>query len=274
MRIENDEKEKVVSGISGGVMVLGLMGGMAVATDLPPNWDITGTWEGWSYLEAYEFDLMVDSQDDDGNFTGTMEYPGLGISATISGSVSGNNVTFTREDEGSTYWATLSGTITSTSMSGTFIDINNVTGDWEAFGSATLIYEARVTGGGQILAESGIEDRHGRDINYRISFGGGAYIVNGELWIEGLEVTFHHVSVDEVVKGKFVAESLTEVNFFGDVTLANYTVLGTFNGDPGYKMVVRAQDSGEPGGEDNIRFELWDNGSLVYDSFLSGDFCF
>lgn len=128
-------------------------------------------------------------------------------------------------------------------------------------------WEARVTDGGQILAESEKLHRNERNIDYRISFGGGAYIVNGEYWLDGLEVTFHHVSEKLVVKGKFIAESLTEMNFFGDGTVANYTVLGKFNDVPGYEMIVRAQDSGEPGCEDNIRFELWENSTPIYDSY-------
>ena len=136
-----------------------------------------------------------------------------------------------------------------------------------------MIWEARVSGGGQMLAESGDLHRNGRDINYRISFGGGSYIVNGEYWFDGLEVTFHHVSNEDVMGGKFVGTSLLDMDFnFATDGVANYQVQGDFNGEPGYRMIIRVQDSGEPGSEDNLRFELWDGSGKVYDSFDSGDF--
>ena len=152
--------------------------------------------------------------------------------------------------------------------------IYNVTAEVYCFEAIAeiAVYEARVAGGGQILADSGILHRNGRDINWRISFGLGAYIVNDQYWLDGCEVTFHHVSNADVVKGKFVATSLTEMNFFGDGTVANFTVLGDFNDTSGYRMIIRLQDSGEPGWQDNVRFELWEGGTRVYDSYLSGDF--
>lgn len=61
------------------------------------------------------------------------------------------------------------------------------------------------------------------------------------------------------------------MNFFGDGTVANYTVQGEFNGESGYYMIIRVQDSGEPGFQDNLRFELH-NETKIYDSRLSGDF--
>ena len=46
------------------------------------------------------------------------------------------------------------------------------------------------------------------------------------------------------------------------------------NGVKDYRMMIRVQDSGEPGFEDNIRFELWEDSTQVnvYDSYASGDF--
>lgn len=134
------------------------------------------------------------------------------------------------------------------------------------------VYEARVAGGGQILAESGIVHKNGGDINWQISFGVGAYIVGGQYLLDSCEITFHHVSVSEVVKGKFVGTTITTMAFFGDGSVANFRVLGEFDAEGGYHMWVRLQDSGEPGWQDNVRFELWKGGTLVYDSYVSGDF--
>jgi len=59
---------------------------------------------------------------------------------------------------------------------------------------------------------------------------------------------------------------LVGMNFYGDGTVANYTVEGEFNGDSGYSIPIPVQDAGEPGFEDNIRFRLRENGSEIYDS--------
>ena len=257
-------------------LVFGLMPGIAGAVTPPPNWDISGDWmlDFAGGNDNREFRDIV--QDVDGNVSGQFwwlngavwEYGG-----TLDGYVSGNDLyLFYERPAPLVYTGEFNGTITKDGISGTFGASSGFTGTWSTTGNSRLLWEARVTGGGQILADSSMTDKKGNYINFKISFGGGAYIVNGEYWLDGLEVTFHNVSVEDIVKGKFVATSLTEMNFYEDGTIANYTVLGTFNDESGYKMIVRLQDSGEPGFEDNIRFELWEGSSKVYDSRLSGDF--
>ena len=62
------------------------------------------------------------------------------------------------------------------------------------------------------------------------------------------------------------------MNFFDDGSVANFTVLGEFNGMAGYKMIIRVEDFDEPGCLDNTRFELYNGSTPVYDSYNSGDF--
>lgn len=130
----------------------------------------------------------------------------------------------------------------------------------------TPAVSGRVTGGGQIRTESGVPHRNGRDINYKISFGIGAFCEDGVLSLHGTTVVFHNVSDGNIKGGKFMGEELTEMNFFADGSVANYTVLGRFNNVQGYKMIIRVEDAGEPGREDSIRFELYQGSTLLYDS--------
>jgi hypothetical protein len=212
------------------VFLLGFMGGMAGANPPPPNWDISGSWlldfDGGTANREF-VDLV---QDGDGNVTGEFwwinnddnwEYGG-----TLSGYVSGNDLYLDYDRDPIPYTGVFEATINKYGMIGTFVASSGFSCDWSTAGSPQLLYQARVTGGGQILAESGVLHKNGRDINYKISFGGGSYIVNGEYWFDGLEVTFHNVSAPKIKGGKFVGESLTVMNFFGDGTVANYTVLG------------------------------------------------
>ncbi|MBN2182534.1 MAG: hypothetical protein JW715_11530 [Sedimentisphaerales bacterium] len=147
-----------------------------------------------------------------------------------------------------------------------------------AIGYAVSEYEARITGGGQIITETGAKKKDW----YKISFGVGAYRIDGQCFLECCDVTFHNVSNDGIDKWKFVATELTEMNFFEDGvkytpgSVANFTVLGYLEDEDGESqgdasMIIRLQDSDEPGFLDNIRFELY-QGSKVYDSYSSGDF--
>ena len=240
-----------------------------VLASSPPNWDVSGSWllDFAGGTENREFVDLV--QDSDGNVSGEFYWLTNGnweYGGTLLGHVSGNDLYLFYDRDPIDYTGEFNGTITKYGMSGTFEASSGFTCNWSTVGSPTLLWEARIAGGGQILAESGVLHRSGRDINWRISFGLGAYIVNGEYWLDGCEVTFHHVSVDEVIKSKFVAADITDMNFFGDGTVANFEVLGDFNDTPGYRMIIRLQDSGEPGCQDNVRFELYDGGGKVYDS--------
>lgn len=100
---------------------------------------------------------------------------------------------------------------------------------------------------------------------------GGSYIVNDEFYFNGLEVTFHNVSNPSVNGGKFIGVEVYYMNFNFNEGVANYRVRGTFNGDAGYWMMIRVQDSGEPNfNAYNLRFEL--HGDHSYDSYSSTDF--
>ena len=69
--------------------------------------------------------------------------------------------------------------------------------------------------------------------------------------------------------------SVTEINFFDDGSVANFTLLGELDGVPGYSMRVPLEDNGEPGSGcetgdspdacDTIRFVLTGS-SFTYDS--------
>jgi hypothetical protein len=47
------------------------------------------------------------------------------------------------------------------------------------------------------------------------------------------------------------------------------TLLGTLNGETGYRMIFRAGDDGSPGFADTIRITLYEGTILVYDTHVS-----
>lgn len=257
----------------------GLINHRSEAVNPDPNWDISGDWviNFAGGTENREFRGLV--QDEYGNVTGTFWWDDdldtstpMVYGGTLVGYVSGNDLYFDYDRDPINYTGYFIGTIDKYGMSGTFDASSGFHCEWSVEGSPELLYEARITGGGQIVQDTGETSKNGKAINYKISFGGGSYIVNGDYWLDGLEVTFHNVSDEEIIGGKFYATSLTNMNFNFSEGVANYTLLGTFNEESGYKMIVRVQDSGEPGGEDNIRFELYEGASKIYDSYGSGDF--
>jgi len=106
--------------------------------------DVTGTYT-WLVLGTYEHDLVIDTQNPDGTFSGTGGYPAGNApynlagqtSETITGQVIGNQITFTTTYVGPYnpgYSATVSGTIAAdASMSG------NSPWEWHTTsGAATL----------------------------------------------------------------------------------------------------------------------------------------
>jgi hypothetical protein len=133
---------------------------------------------------------------------------------------------------------------------------------------AAIGYSARIAGGGQIQVEQGAKKKD----MYKIAFGMGAYIVDGEYVLDSCEVTFHNVSNDAIDKYKFVGETILEMNFYGDGSVANCRVSGDLENNDGYVvddscyMWIRVQDSGEPAWWDNIRLQLLDAGDYNYDS--------
>lgn len=115
---------------------------VAVASEPPPpNWDVSGTWEGNSGLTgnlAYHF-FMTLSQDASGSVTGTFYYTNASPTGTINGHVQGNEFYFIRNDTSSSYWASCNPCIISA-------DGSNFHGyglgpgqnvEWEAWGQAT-----------------------------------------------------------------------------------------------------------------------------------------
>ncbi len=264
-------------------LVMGLTIGSAGAVTPAPNWDISGTWvlDFAGGTANREFRDVV--QDEFGNVTGEFWWFTSGAweyGGTLVGTVSGNDLyLYYDRAPAYVYEAEFVGTISKEGIQGTFQGLVGTSFycDWSASGTLRLLYEARIAGGGQILAESMSElDKKGNPQEYKISFGMGVFIVNGAYWLDGLDVTFHNVSNNDVDKGKFVADEITNILYFSEGTVTRFYVNGTFNDEPGYNMIIRAEDAGEPGspvdtGEpgfyaDNIRFELFNGSTPVYDS--------
>jgi hypothetical protein len=68
----------------------------------PPNWNVSGTWEGESGLKGvlgYGF-VMTITQDANANVTGTIVYPAHSITRTVTGTVEGNDFSFITEGGG------------------------------------------------------------------------------------------------------------------------------------------------------------------------------
>jgi hypothetical protein len=129
-----------------------------------------------------------------------------------------------------------------------------------------------VYGGGQIIEETDSKPKN----DFKISFGGWAYDV-GSSHMGEWEVNFHNVDDDIYDKSKFRGTDITNMNWYTPTSntctsAMNLTVNGEWNGNPGYKLVMRAGDNGAPGKGDTVRFELWNGGIRVYDTSLDGDF--
>jgi len=133
-----------------------------------------------------------------------------------------------------------------------------------------------VYGGGQILEDKG-------DELFKVSFGGYAVEVDEGVYEGEWEVNFHDVSGDALDQTKFHSNQVVLMNFYEGNSATcdhamNMTLLGSWQGMPGFKMIFRAGDFGPPGGWtdsafDTIRFELWDdNNDKVYDSHWKSEF--
>lgn len=270
---------KVISILLALMLVMGVTIGTVGAVAPAPNWDISGTWtlDFAGGTANREFVDLV--QDEYGNVEGMFWWLNGGIweiGGYLEGYVSGNDLylKYDRKEYYSVpYIAEFVGTISKTGMEGTFQGLEGTSyyNTWTATGNPTLLYEARISGGGQLRNESGVFDNKDRDINYKISFGLGIFIVNGQHWLDGATVTFHNVSVEEAIGGKFEAQSILSTDFNFPEGIANCRVSGTFNDEPGYSMWIRVQDGGEPA-YDNVRFELWKGSACIYDTHFSDDF--
>jgi hypothetical protein len=130
------------------VMPLGLAL-TAGATTSPPNWNVVGTyvWSKTVTSGTYVSDMVITTENPDGTFTGTGGYPAGSApytapsqtAETITGQVTGNNITFTTTNLGPYYpgnVTTLTGTIADNgSMSGTSPTWQTTSGNAVALGS-------------------------------------------------------------------------------------------------------------------------------------------
>ena len=206
------------------------------------------------------------------------------VQATISPVIEGVTVTFTITGPNSaesgtavtnasgvasfTYTGSSAGTdsiVASVSFEGTTIAASAVQKTW---------YDRFVSGGGQLVEEAGPK----RPEWHVISFGGFAAQAGAGNFIGEWQVNFHNVGVDAFDKSSFHTTSIDAMNFYvRDCGIAmNFTATGVWNGIPGYKMIFRAQDAGEPGNLDNARIQLYEGsaiqGTEVYDTYWSGEF--
>lgn len=112
-----------------------------------------------------------------------------------------------------------------------------------------------------------------READYHISYGG-SVVEDGSStdWV----VQFHTVSEAAVSGGTFEATGFEEFVFAVSdnpeecIAAARMRLTGTFNGEPGYKVIVRLGDAGKLfkdfDADDTIRFELLGSGGIIYDS--------
>jgi hypothetical protein len=87
------------------------------------------------------------------------------------------------------------------------------------------------------------------------------------------------VGTDEYDKATFHTTSIYDMNFYHDGCIAmNFHATGVLNGTPGYRIIFRAQDAGEPGSLDNVRIQLFDGTGEIYDTdpleFTAESACF
>lgn len=144
------------------------------------------------------------------------------------------------------------------------------------------LLDGNVHGGGQIIEEQEFE-RKGKPEEYKISFGGQLYDAGPAGIFGDWEVNFHNVGDDDFDKSKFHGDEITEVNFFDGSSntcdeAVNFTVLGSLDGEEGYRMILRAGDWGngnygnssnveEDFNADTVRIELYKVGEgKVYDT--------
>jgi len=130
-----------------------------------------------------------------------------------------------------------------------------------------------VHGGGHAL------EKNGKRKNWLdFSFGG----VVGDAGSSGLvgdwTVVLHNVNNGDD-KGKFHGSDVTALNLFAGNSgtcdeAVNFTVMGSYNGEDGARMIFRGGDQGSPNHNlDTVRVELWDaSNSKVYDSHWQGEF--
>jgi hypothetical protein len=126
------------------------------------------------------------------------------------------------------------------------------------------VVDGYVSGGGQLIEEQDGLKR--KDWNV-ISFGGSAASAGASGFIGQWQINFHNVGTDEYDKATFHTTSIYDMNFYHDGCIAmNFHATGVLNGTPGYRIIFRAQDAGEPGSLDNVRIQLFDGTGEIYDT--------
>ncbi|MEN8040990.1 MAG: hypothetical protein ABFR95_05750 [Actinomycetota bacterium] len=131
-------------------------------------------------------------------------------------------------------------------------------------------------GGGQLITES-LDDWDKQP--YKVSFGGYIDDIDGALDCEW-QLNVHNVSGTDLDKTKFHGTTCTSFNTWGpDVQsladgVANLTVLGTWNGEPGYRAIFRMEDRTEPSDLDTFRVTVYHGSDVVFESsvYQGGDF--
>lgn len=128
-----------------------------------------------------------------------------------------------------------------------------------------------VSGGGQILDTDGL----------KVSFGVYALDKGSDGYDGEVQINFHNVGDDAFDKSKFHGEVVTDIVFWpSDNASCNAAVTlyvdGSWEGMPGYSVILRAADFDAPGhwtGEafDTVRVELFDGSTEIYDTH-DGDF--
>lgn len=126
-----------------------------------------------------------------------------------------------------------------------------------------------MNGGGHLL------DENGKRKNWKdLSFGTELSTNGGSDYTGSLDVVFHNVGVHSLDKTSFHGTQVTSVNLFAPDSAScesamNMTVLGSWNGTPGYKAIFRAGNSSAPASTnpDTVRITLYDAANhVVYDT--------
>ncbi len=148
--------------------------------------------------------------------------------------------------------------------------------NWTPNGTVALQVTARtpevtasVNGGGHLLNGEGKK----KDL-LDISFGGNVNQWSDDSLSGEWNVVLHNVGNNALDKSHFNGSEITALNFFdGDDSTCNdavnFTVNGTFNGDPA-SMIFRAGDFGSPNTADTARITIYHgldaSGGVVYDT--------
>ncbi|MGI9641256.1 MAG: hypothetical protein ACR2N9_00585 [Acidimicrobiia bacterium] len=115
------------------------------------------------------------------------------------------------------------------------------------------VADGHINGGGQI-----IQDDPDSKKPFKVSFGGHLWQFDTAAECDWT-VQFHKVSIEDVTGGTFHGSSCTAPGDYPDNGadgVTNFAIYGSFDGEPGYTVIVRGEDYTEPGSDDTIRFEL------------------